>query len=475
MISWARILIESDQWSRRLCVIAVVLIVFDVTHRLGCISLGVPALEKDALGYWRMGELVASGDLLLIGEPEGFRVPGYAYFLGASHVFGSSALLAIVIAQHAVGVLTGFMTAVLVGRVTASPRAFVWALACGVLCVNRVWFGNYVLSETLFTLLLLLHAWALIEGQHRARLRWTVAAGALLACAVLTRPVAQLLLSVDLLVIGLLGEGRPGRRVRHIALFLMAFGLIVGAWTLRNAAKFGQPFISRALGRNLWLSCFESDCGNLEFPRGQSGEVITQRLVGFPAARANWRHTWSVYNALRKSGMEELEAERIMTSASLDAIRAAPVQFVRSVVVRCARYWYVTGSASRPAWKEQGRYLGQSQWNWPGLSNAYRAALGTLHFPHAAVTLLSSLIAFLGAGASVMSSCRVFRRVGMLVAGTLIYTCAVTCVVEKPGYRYRMIIEPFMIIGAVTGAVALSRRMTRLSAESGPAVSSPAC
>ena len=76
-----------------------------------------------------------------------------------------------------------------------------------------------------------------------------------------------------------------------------------------------------------------------------------------------------------------------------------------------------------------------------------------------------SLLTLIGVGLLVIS--RRNRAVGLVLLGSLGYFAAVTSIVEEPIYRYRMVMEPLMILGLVAGLWRLvSARSTGVSKES---------
>ena len=58
------------------------LVLLDVAHRVLSMSAGPSPLEKDALGYWLLGQQFAEGDWFLFNDASAFRTPLYPAYIG---------------------------------------------------------------------------------------------------------------------------------------------------------------------------------------------------------------------------------------------------------------------------------------------------------------------------------------------------------------------------------------------------------
>lgn len=122
-----------------------------------------------------------------------------------------------------------------------------------------------LLSEPLFFTLLVLSCWAFVRWRDQRTRRWLVAAGSTLGAAALARSPALYAAVFGLIFI--LWETRPAliqrsalapwlRQITLAALlFLLPVAALVGPWTLRNYALYGQMILIDNTGPvNLWLS-----------------------------------------------------------------------------------------------------------------------------------------------------------------------------------------------------------------------------
>ncbi len=219
--------------------------------RLLFVFVGLPLLAHGALGLHSVPGMRFDGyhDIAVqIVEGRGFslprdqgataaRAPLYPVFLASLYrLFGPRT--SVVLVAHAVlGALTAGLTLLLGWRLYGRAVGILAGLVPAV-HPSLLWWSQYVLSETLLTLVLTLAAFGL-AGLGR---RWTSAsallAGALLGLAVLCNSVS-LLFPLVLIVAVTLWDGR-GRvaRVRAGLLVAAAMAVLVLPWTARNAVRF---------------------------------------------------------------------------------------------------------------------------------------------------------------------------------------------------------------------------------------------
>jgi hypothetical protein len=112
-------------------------------------------------------------------------------------------------------------------------------------------YTNQVLSETVFTLVLLVSVWLWLQAVRVLSPRFAVLAGFALAAAAMIRPIA-LYLPLLMVPLALLLAGGRRRSRGAVALGLvLGFALPVGAWITRNDAVTGSPLFSSNSGFTL--------------------------------------------------------------------------------------------------------------------------------------------------------------------------------------------------------------------------------
>ena len=196
--------------------------------------------------HWQLARnLVHSGTLATDDGRYAARMPLYPLFLALFAGLGPTGVLVAKLAQAALGAATagaafGF------ARRALGPRA---ALVAGVLVACDpfgVFFANLLLSETVFTLLLVAFIWCAwgtcVSGTRRAAIGVALLGPAL----ILTRPSAVAL--VPLVWLASAWAARPravGRTAGSLVLNLLVVVLMLLPWGLRNRA---------VLGSSAWLS-----------------------------------------------------------------------------------------------------------------------------------------------------------------------------------------------------------------------------
>ena len=172
--------------------------------------------------------------------PDAVRSPGYPLFLTplVSWPPTDRMLLDINLLQVLLGVGTVLITFSLCLRFMPRTAAMLAALFTAV-SPHLVSFTAYLLSETLFTFLLVLTLWLItgIQSGHR-RYLFAFASGLLLAAAALTRPV------MDYFMVPLAGlllfQFGPRQGTRLALVCLAGFAVLTLPWTLRNLLTLGQ-------------------------------------------------------------------------------------------------------------------------------------------------------------------------------------------------------------------------------------------
>jgi len=233
-----------------------------------------------ALNMLRRGIFSRSG-----GPPfvyEAFRTPGYPLLLASLYPFSGNSVLRVIVLQAAMATGTVALTWLL-GRRLFSSRVGTWAAVLLSLDVASVCSSQMLMSETLFTLLVLASVWLVVRSLQPLR-GWTGFAltGLALACAVHVRPIGYYL--VPLGAVAILGTGRGRGRGRggiqdsesrvqspegesrgkydefrwrraltRAGAFLLAPVVLVGGWQVKNLQRTGSARFSHLEGLNMYF------------------------------------------------------------------------------------------------------------------------------------------------------------------------------------------------------------------------------
>lgn len=249
-------------------------------------------------------------------ELRAWRAPLYPFFLAAIYGVHDSHT-----AVRLVQVLLGVVTVGLVYRLTRhlAPEAALIAGWVAALYEPLVACSHEVMSESLFTLLLVAGVGLAVEARHRTNGRWSLGAGLLLGLATLTRPVGLLAL-VALVAVHLAERWRDPswhRRLWAPALLTAGTVLAVLPWTVRNALVFGE-FVPIST---------------------HGGFILARSNADDPAWRQE--HGWGIDPQVFVATPGEVERDRRWRAEGLQWIADHPGAWVRLVVERALRLLYI--------------------------------------------------------------------------------------------------------------------------------------
>ena len=282
----------------------------------------------DEQHYARLGANVLAGNGygMEAGQPTSIRPPLYPAMLAATWFFtGSGNLQAVRVVQIGLSLLTTWVAFLIGRRVHSEAAGRIAAVICW-LYPSLIFSDYLILTETLFTLLLLgfvLLAVKLVQEPHAMT---AVACGAVLALAALTRSVlwpAPLVLCPLLLV--LLREPLP-KRLGHAVLVFMAFAAVLAPWSIRNTRLQGVfTTVDTMGGINLRM-------GNYEYtPEDRMWDAVS----------VSGEHNW--VTALREEHFDRPVTEGVKDKwAQRKAVQymvANPGTTIRRALIKFADFW----------------------------------------------------------------------------------------------------------------------------------------
>lgn len=408
------------------------------------------------------------GDLLMFQEPIAYRTPVYPWFLAILRIVsGLHALQVLAIIQGLFSLASLIIAASIAARITKLPKAFALTLALSLPAVSSLVFDTAVLSESMFVFLFMLNLLAILDYAKygtAARASW---AGFTFAMALMTRPIV-ILIWIPHLFFLLLIHLRKNGRLRSLSMkpitfrtrgyHLLLASLIVTAcsapWMLRNEMLFGKPFLTEFVGRNIWIVTFRDGSGaGLEMPLSSSADRLRQRLSQVGAAN-QWQDTWQVSNALVRSGLDDAAADQMMKQVALQAAQQNKSVFAYKAFRRVINYWRCPASELPSQGGSDGPFYGQQTWGFSipliefALQNRFSKSV-LLN------TVLLSGLAFCVVLLIVNYPTRAY---GIWIFTILAYFSLVTGILEIPDYRYRLVVEPVVVLSfGATFAILLSR------------------
>jgi 4-amino-4-deoxy-L-arabinose transferase-like glycosyltransferase len=171
-------------------------------------------------------------------KPDALRTPGYPLFLYLFTTTGDLEQFSrrVTLAQAGISSLT-ILLAYGVAAWVLGPS---WAIGVALLTAlspHLVTANTYLLSETLFTFLLMLGLLAAQRAAHGLGGRLWIVVGLLLGLATLVRPTLQYFFLVASVVVALQPGARQG--IRAAAWLVLGFAVVVVPWMLRNWLAIG--------------------------------------------------------------------------------------------------------------------------------------------------------------------------------------------------------------------------------------------
>jgi len=222
--------------------------------------LDFKALEPvaDAPEYLRLADNLARHRLFSLDSappyrPDVFRTPVYPLFLAGFFLLFSSPILPALLGQLALSLLLIWATYTLARELGLDDRIAALSALLVAVSPNLAFLATKLVTETLFTLELVLTILLLNRFRVAGRARDLVAAGVVSGLLILTRPIATFFpLTVAGYVLFLKLKHRTIPLYAPI-LPLAAATVVVMPWIVRNGRTTGRYIISTVSERNLYL------------------------------------------------------------------------------------------------------------------------------------------------------------------------------------------------------------------------------
>ncbi len=260
------------------------------------------------------------------GKLTSIRPPLYPWFLSVLWtVSGGTGLLVVRVAQAVLSVLTALLIYVLGTRMFDRR---VGLLAAAVLCFypSLLFASLTILTETLFTFLLVLFAVVCERCIATRSMRWAGAAGAVLALAALTRSVLWPFPVVAAPLLVLLVQAPHLRRAGVAVVFLAGYAIVIAPWAIRNTRLQHVPTVVDTMGGfNLWMGNYERT------PDDRIWAAVEQNGIrDFSAALEQAFHT---------QPLTEGDKDRWGRQEAFRYMRAHPLTTAKRSVLKFADFW----------------------------------------------------------------------------------------------------------------------------------------
>jgi hypothetical protein len=190
----------------------------------------------------------------VLGAWDTFTPVGYPATLALIYRLSGNSTVVVGVLQALLGAATALLTTRLAARVFARPRVTLLVGLVSALHVPAVYYAGYLLTETLFSFLVVAATAALIMSIERRSRVGFMLTGLLLGYGATVRPNLLVFLPFIPVLIWL-GSGRRVAQVLVPSLLLGgAFAVPVGAAAIHNARLIGHPSLGSNGGLNFYLN-----------------------------------------------------------------------------------------------------------------------------------------------------------------------------------------------------------------------------
>jgi len=364
------------------------------------------------------------------GRPTSMRPPLYPLFIaGVWSLTGHESLPAIRAVQVLLALLTTLAVYVLALRLFDRRTALI---AAAITCFypSFLFSGLLLLTEVLFTMLLVVFVLQYDILVQRPRFAVALSTGATLGLAALTRSVLWPFPIVLVPLVAMSVRGTVRRRITMAACCLAGYVAIVGPWAVRNTTlQHTLTIVDNMGGMNLMM-------GNYEYtPEDRMWDAVS--LTG----EKNWSHSLGITHpeaATWTDGQKEKWAQR----EAIGFMLANPATTFRRSVLKFADFWGL--EREMVAGFQQGLYDPPAWFMW----------MATL------AVLISYPVVILGSAIGVFCVTPSDRRTHVLLIAIILFITAVHSIVFGHS-RYHLPLVPFL---ATYAAAALAHRGWRVPA-----------
>ena len=312
--------------SRQLTIAFVLGLVLRIGILMQTPSLGTPIMDEQQ--YSQIARTVAAGNGYGwdAHSPTSIRPPLYPGLLALTwKTLGSSNLQAVRVIQIVLSAITALLV-YLLGAHIWGPRVGRLAAAICWLYPSLIFYDYLILTETLFTCLLVAFAFATVRLIQEPRVRFAIACGLSLGLAALTRsvlwPLPLILCPALLLVLNVTMR----QRFALAATVLAAYAVVVGPWAIRNT-RLQHVFevVDTMGGMNLRM-------GNYEY-------TPDDRMWDAVALQGDKNWVYGISDDFGNQPITEGQKEKWAQRKAIEYMRTHPSITIRRSFIKFADFW----------------------------------------------------------------------------------------------------------------------------------------
>jgi|GEM_PF-4928710 len=318
---------STTQWLRKPCGWLLLITVFAFLVRLGLAHVAVGGLgrpyEGDECSYTQLAAALADGRGYISkdGTPHTIRTPAVPVLISLVFRLTDSSNVVVRVVMCLLATLL-VPVCYLLGRSLADERVGLLSAIAAALFPNWIWFSSYILTDLLAAASIVLLVWALVEGWRRDSLSWFMAAGLLGGGGILVRATNMVFVPGIIFWIFLV---MPTWRRRFVAAILVCVSLacVVAPWSIRNSLAFGRfASVSTQGGVAFWIGNNPEATGVLTHDFGHWREVLSKQMP-------------------REDYANSLEWSEACKAKATQFIRENPGRFLRLCTIRFVEFWKI--------------------------------------------------------------------------------------------------------------------------------------
>ncbi len=422
----------STPTKRDLLFYAVVVFLVAAGARFTFLALRGPTISPDSADFLLLAENIRVHGAYSLETAPPFtpsirRAPIYAFFLAALPVAKGNRAVAAAVLQVLLDSAVAVM--VLLLAMQSSGLRWRWSIAAGfayAIFPGAIYASTTVLTEPLFTALVVGGVLAAVIGFSKDRLRLTALAAVLLALAALCRPIA---LPIPVIFAGIYLLRRAGRRRwLHCAVLLGCTAVIIAPWAVRTTRVSERLVVVNGASAVPFYVATRTDWDQ------KDQATLWTRFVN--------EDEYGRRLAAARTPKEVAEADRVGGRMGLENIRANPRGYLSSRL-RTLPYLVITSFDNFTGFNESFRALWQQR-------SVFKLALKLT------LLLLFSLVPFGLAWIGLIPSRR--NLPAILVAVVWLYMLAANLPMWVE-YRFWVPAIPFLLVTAAHGSAFLAQRM----------------
>ena len=384
-----------------------------------------PPLISDDRDYDAIARSLVHGQgFSLDGAPTAYRLPGYPLLLAGSYGVFGDVKTPIRFFQAAADVLSCLLLFSIGKKMFSESVGLIAAAALAVFPI-QVLYVSHLMTETLFTTVLLLIVWVVvIEEDDLGLAAASVILGALTGVGLLLRTTVALIPAVIFLY--RYRRGIPfTKNAGGLMLIVATAAIVVAPWLVRNYDMFHRLSMTSNAGVNFWMGNHSGASGAYSFPRDNN-----------PLAAV----------------ADDFDRSDLGFQRGLDFIRSHPLEYCliegkKFAHFFAADYWLLMTMEYKPEWATSPNAA--AVFSQLSLSNII-----LLHLPYVVAVLLGSF--------GLICPARGSENRFFLLRGILLYWLVIHLVFYADA-RYRFPVVPLFILAAAYAWFIIRQKAYQLS------------